>query len=248
MITPEAGSSLEEKREAIRPLLDSHWPADAMATYYAFYHPSDRVRLVIYPAESRLASGYVALARTGIDLFRPFVTLRLPPLDMEGSVNLLYSALPAGSAVILTGPVEYRPLLTALFEVQKEDVLRLYAMHEASLEPEINVLVTAGSGPGGSPRRVIVQPDEGVVASAGLNWQSPHFAEIAVNTAPHYRRRGWGRAVVVGLAQEVLAGGRTPLYVVTDDNQASIALAESAGFTDTGAREVMLEGILRPRP
>jgi predicted GNAT family acetyltransferase len=53
---------------------------------------------------------------------------------------------------------------------------------------------------------------------------------------------------VLRLAQELLASGRTPLYVVADDNDASIALAESAGFRDTGAREIMLEGTLRPRP
>jgi RimJ/RimL family protein N-acetyltransferase len=220
-----------------------------MAAYYAYYHPDERTRLVTYPPNAQTATGYVAFSRTAIDLFRPFVTLRLPPLDMAGAVDLLYGALSPGAAVILTGPAEYRPLLLALFDTSREDQLRLYALDNARFETEINVLVTAAPSPNGLPRFVVDQPGEGgIVASASLNWQSPRFAEIAVNTAPHYRRRGWGRSVVVRLAEELLAGGRTPLYVVAEDNEASIALAESAGFTDTGAREVMLEGVLRPKP
>jgi predicted GNAT family acetyltransferase len=54
--------------------------------------------------------------------------------------------------------------------------------------------------------------------------------------------------VVAAAAQYILENGRTPLYVVAEHNEASIQLAESLGFANTGAREVILEAILRPRP
>ena len=50
-----------------------------MAAYYALHHPDDKTTLVVPPtAEGQRANGYVALSRTGIDLFRPLVTMRLP--------------------------------------------------------------------------------------------------------------------------------------------------------------------------
>jgi L-amino acid N-acyltransferase YncA len=45
-----------------------------------------------------------------------------------------------------------------------------------------------------------------------------------------------------------LENGRTPLYVVAEHNDASIHLAESLGFANTGAKEIILEARLRPKP
>ncbi len=87
-----------------------------------------------------------------------------------------------------------------------------------------------------------------IVASAGLNWQTPHFAEISVNTDPHYRRRGWGRSVVAAMVQHLVSSGRAPLYVVSEQNTVSERLAQSVGFEDTGIREVLIQGDLKPRP
>ncbi len=252
-------SQLTAQRRAIRRLLREHDPADAMAAYYAFHHPDDRTTLVLAPEGVEASSighadGYVALSRTGIDLFRPLVTMRLPtdrdPDDIQAAVDLIDRALAPGQPVILNAPARYRPLITALFDVEAEERLRLLALTPDRYETNINVLVMSTTGPGGLPRYIIRSSPDGqeeVVASASLNWQSPTFAEIAVNTRPTHRRQGWGRAVVRALSGHLLDSGRTPLYVVAEDNEASAALAESIGFTDTGAREVLLQATLKER-
>lgn len=243
--------TLADKRRAIQHLLNVHDPADAVAVYYAFYHPDEKTELVTYPAEAERASGYVALSRTGIDLFRPFVTLRLPITDLTASANTIYQSLQPEAAVILSGPTSYLPLLQALFTIQAEEHLQVYALDQSRFEPIINVLVTETKAPNNLPRFVIRRSgtDSGeIVAAAGLNWQSPYFAEISVNTSTTYRRQGLGRSVVAAVVEKVLSNGRTPLYVVDPDNEASIQLARSVGFVDTGTREVMIQGTLQPRP
>lgn len=238
--------NLSEKRRAIRHLLDENRPADAPAAYYAFYHPDHKTQLVTYPADSPRASSYVALSRTGIDLFRPLVTLRLRPEALAESAELIHSALRPGAPVILRAPAAYLPLLHALFDVQSETPLRLYALDHHRYQPIINVLVTRATTPDGLPRFVIQRPEEaGAVAAADVNWQSPRFAEIAVQTQLNHRRQGWGRSVVAALCQYLLDSGRTPLYTAAEGNEASIALAESVGFVDTGERESLLEGVRR---
>lgn len=243
--------TLEEKRRAIRHLLSERQPADAMAVYYAFYHPDAKVELVIYPGEAERASGYVAIARTGIDLFRPLLTMRLPANDMDAGVALIHKALTPGTAVILNIPIHYYPLIEALFDIQAEERLQLFVLDPKRFEPVINVLVTEATSHNGLPRFVIRSATSGsneVVASATLNWQSLRYAEIAVNTASRYRQRGWGRSVVSAMVQHLLDNGRVPLYVAAENNQASIRLARRIGFVDNGVREIILQGTLRPHP
>ena len=252
-------NELRAKRRAIRHLLRESDATDAMAAYYAFYHPDEKSTLIIGPEgfetnPAAHAGGYVALSRTGIDLFRPLVTMRLPidrdPNAAEEAADLLERALAPGQPVILTIPFRYRALIDALFDVQSEESLRLYELNPDRFEPIINVLVTRSTSPGGLPRFSIRSNQDGeeeVVASASLNWQSPHFGEIAVNTRSQFRRQGWGRSVVAALSGYLIDNGRTPLYVVSEENSASVSLAESVGFTDTGAREYLLQASLKER-
>lgn len=246
-------SELAAARRALRRLLREREPADALAAYYALHHPDNKTNLVLSPPEVAAnaighADGYVALSRTGIDLFRPLVTLRLPtdrdPAAFDAAVELLQRALPSSQPVILHLPQRYRPLVDALFDVQSEERLRLYALDPARYGPIVNVLVTRATGPGDLPRFTIHTSQSGaeeVAATASLNWLSPHFGEIAVSTRSQFRRQGWGRSVVAALCGYLIDAGRTPLYVVAEDNAASIQLAESVGFVDTGTREYMLQ-------
>jgi GNAT superfamily N-acetyltransferase len=237
-------------RSALRTLLDERQPADAAEAYYAFYHPVLRTTLVLEPADTLRPAGYVALSQTGMDLFRPLVTMRLPLDDPEAARRLLQRALPPVAPLIVQAPAAYRPLLGAFLDIQTEEPLRLYVYDPRQYTQEINVLVIATTGPLETPRFVIRQPDASgvpvVVAAAGVNWQTPRFAGISVETAPAYRDRGYGQAVVNALAARLLADGRTPLYLVGEQNRASIQLAEHAGFADTGARQMLLEAALRP--
>lgn len=244
--------TLIQQRRVIRVLLDERQAADAMASYYAFHHPDESTRLFAVEDARGRADAYVALSRTGIDLFRPLVTLRLNPDDPEGSADLLYQALRPGQEVFIHSPLAYRPLLAALFQIRSEQHLRLHVLEAKRFEPVVNVLVMRSSTPDGMPRYIIrptnEESDQEIGASATLNWQSPGFAEISVYTNPSYRQRGWGRSVVSALARDLLQHGKTPLYEVALQNEPSLHLAEALGFVDAGADKLFLEATLRSRP
>ena len=55
-------------------------------------------------------------------------------------------------------------------------------------------------------------------------------ADLAVTTAPAYRRRGFGRTVVSAVVAHFTAAGGEALYGCSPDNRASIATARTVGF------------------
>lgn len=237
-------SDLIDRRRAIRHLIDARDSADSRADYYAFHHADFKTQLVTHRPDTAWAVGYVCLSRTGLDLFRPLVTMRLPLGDAQACRALLRRALPEGLSVIMSVPDSHVPLLSALCDIQRTEEMALMALDRGRFEPIINVLVTTETQANDLPRYVI-RRDGDVAAAASLNWQTPHFAEIGVHTHPLHRREGYGRSVVAALAQYVISQRRAPLYVVSLANDASRQLAESVGFVDTGHREVLLEGALR---
>ncbi|MFW6096607.1 MAG: GNAT family N-acetyltransferase [Chloroflexota bacterium] len=244
--------SLGQQRQAIRLLLDERSALDAMAVYYAFYHADDRTRLFTHENRQGRTDAYAAVSRTGIDLFRPLLTLRLNQDDPEGTAELIHRALSPGAGVFIHSPVEYRPLLSALFEISSEQRLQLHKLASSSFEPVVNVLVMRSATPDGLPRYIIRptnrKSEDEIGASATLNWQTPTFAEVTVHTNPQYRQRGWGRSVVSALVRDLLESGKTPLYEVSPQNEASLNLAQSLGFVDTGGDKLFLEATLRAQP
>ena len=253
--------SLNQKKRQVQALLNKRSPADAQAAYYAFHHPDEKTQLFTLTDGAGVAEGYVCLSRTGMDLFRPLLTLRLPlstageGVDPVSATTLLFSALTAGTSVILGTPQAYRPIISALFDIQTEQELRIMILDRERFEPVINVLVTQTETYNNLPRFLVRSAsDPGrsdspeIAASAGLNWRSPEFAEFYVHTKPAYRRRGFGRSVVAAVVQHTLETGRTPLYAAESQNEASIELAESVGFIDTGVVTFLLEAVLKPQP
>ena len=91
--------NLTESRRAIRGLLGTQEPADASAIYYAYHHPDQKVQITTIPEIGAKSFGYVCSARTGIDLFRPLVTMRLPQkrslaeLDYSLAADLLHKGI-----------------------------------------------------------------------------------------------------------------------------------------------------------
>jgi L-amino acid N-acyltransferase YncA len=226
----------EAERNAIRHLLDEKNPVDAIAVYYALYHPAQKTQLVTYPTNAKRAAGYIAVSRTGVDLFRPLVTMRLPDEYAHDAAENMFAALSEGTPSILYTPVEYESLLQAFFEIQTAEQFQLLILDRQRYEPVINIHVTQSRAANGLPRYVISSPQDRsqVGATSGLNWQTPNFAELFVNTSPGQRRQGWGRSVLAAMVQHVLDSGRTPLYVASTQNDASQRLAESVGFIDSG--------------
>lgn len=241
---------LAARRQAVRHLLNEQQPADALAAYYAFYHPDNRTGLIIQPPETPRAAGYIALSRTGLDLFRPLATMRLPLENHQAAADLVQAALADGAPAILYAPEDHYPLLSAFFDIQSEERLRLLVLDRGRYKPVINVLVTEERTPDGYPRFTIRSPADRrlLVASASINWQTPTFAEIAVFTEADSRRQGWGRSVAAALCQHLLDSGRTPLYAVAEENEPSFLLAESVGFVDNGVRKRLLQATRRAVP
>jgi ribosomal protein S18 acetylase RimI-like enzyme len=241
--------NLDAQRASIRPLIDETKPADALASYYANYHADQKTSLVLQPPDANIAQGYIALSRTGMDLFRPLLTMRLPSED-EATAELMERALPVNASAILIVPETYTPILKALFEMQSERRLRVLILDHGRFQPVINVLVTEEKTPDGLPRFVIRSRQENnhVVASANINWQTSTFADISVSTESDQRRQGWGRSVAAALCQQILDSGRTPLYSVDESNQPSLKLAESVGFIDLGIRKHLFQGTRRQVP
>jgi GNAT superfamily N-acetyltransferase len=242
--------NLIQRRQAIQHLLDPN-PADALASYYAFYHSQERTTLLVHRDEGGRADGFIALCRTGMDLFRPLLTLRAE--SEEVAADLLKNALPPEAAVIIVVPLALRPVIEAFFTVSGETEADIYRLGRRDFQPIINVLVTRAPTPGGDPRFVIRGQsfDRGArsvgpaLAAAGINWRSPHFADIYVQTNPQARGRGFGKSVVSALSNWLLEQNVTPLYTVPEDNETSIRLARGLGYKETGARAFLCDGVRR---
>ena len=243
---------LIRQQQAIQHLLDPHSASDALFAYYALYHPADRSTLVLHYGPNGRTDGFVALCRTGIDLFRPLVALKAP--SIESAVALLATAVPPEASVILAAPAELRPAVEAAFATSGESVAEIYKLDRGRFQPIINVLVTRAPSPGGDPRFVIrgqsfdrgARPVGPALATAGVNWRSPDYADIYVHTDPQVRGRGLGKSVVAALVNWLLEQDVTPLYSVARENEQSLRVAAALGFQPTGTLLFFCDGVRRP--
>jgi len=235
-------ADLETLRLKVRPLLNFSVPSDALYVYYAFYHDPRRTRLYVHEDTAGHADGFVAVCQTGQRLFEPAVVLRTP--NAEVAVALLRQALLPGRPYYLITTPDLRDAVMEVADIEQPEVNHVYRLDLFRFQPSINVLVVVEQGLGDRPRFVIRSQGE-IAAEAGINWASPHFAEIFVRTMPAAQGRGWGKAVVMACTTWVVRSSRQPLYVVNKSNGPSIALAEAVGYVDTGAREFAGEGVRR---
>lgn len=242
--SPDATRSLEAQRAAVRQLLDEASPADAPTAYYALYHDAARSKLFVHGDESGRVWGFAGVFQTGIDLFRPLLTLVC--LDAASARSVLKEALIPGRSYILFARANQVPLLRDLLRMDQVRILHILRLDPRRFRPVINVLARHETAYDGTPRCVIEAG--GAQAVAGLNWQSPSFAEVFVHTDPPLRGRGLGTSVVAGVTQAVLAEGRTPLYLVEESNKPSRRIAEALGYVDTGARQVYADTIYMQQP
>jgi RimJ/RimL family protein N-acetyltransferase len=234
-------NELNEKRRLIRPLLSPGDPADALASYYSLWHDPRRTRLTLGRDAGGKVDGFLVVAQTGADLFRPLVTLRAPGDDALAS--LLAGALAPNRPYQVIVPVRLASAVRDHLRIEKSTLTRLYALDPSRFEPVINVLVQGVTGAEGAARFQIESQGQ-VMAMAGINWRSPAFAEIFVYVHPRGRGRGWGRSVVSACTAALLEERVRPLYAVDDDNEASQNIAEALGYADTGHRDLVAEAQL----
>ena len=243
--------NLVKKRQAIQHLINDRSPADALVAYYTLHHPEERTMLLIHRDSDGRADGFLSLCRTGLDLFRPLLTLKTE--SDEVAAGLLETALPPQAAVIVAVPLEIRPVVEAFFTVSGEKTGSVYRLRREDFTPIINVLVTRAPTPGGDPRFVIrgrsfdrgARPVGPALATAGVNWRSPFFADIYVHTEPRARGRGFGKSVVSAASACLLDQTLVPLYTVMDGNEESGRLAIDLGYRDTGGRLFYCDGVRR---
>ncbi|MBN1317489.1 MAG: GNAT family N-acetyltransferase [Anaerolineales bacterium] len=243
--------NLIQKRQSIQHLLNTHSPGDALANYYALNHPDDRTILNVHRNKDGRADGFLSICRTGIDLFRPLLTLKAE--NQTIAAELLDTALPPKAAVIIAVPLDMAPIIDAFFTISGETSVQVYRLEPGNFEPIINVLVTRAPTPGGDPRFVVreqsfdrgAQPKGPTIATAGINWRSPQFADIYVHTEHRARGRGLGKSVVSSLCNWLLEQNITPLYSAGEENQQSISLARGLGFRPTGVKNFICDGIRR---
>lgn len=235
-----ASAKLAQEREAIRPLLSLTEPGDALTAYYALYHPPALTQLHVHRTAGGLVDGFLASCITGIDLFRPLVVLRAQTDALLR--DLLRAGLVRGRPYHFVLPLLCASTLKEEVELTEEHIGRILALNPAGFEPVINVLVVPAQGATGG-LRFEIRSQERVMAAAGTNWRSPHFAEIYVFTEPEARGRGWGKSVASACTAALLAEGVRPLYVVTEGDEVSSALAAELGYYDTGQRELIAAGV-----
>jgi len=233
--------ALADERRQIQNLLDDRSPADAFTAYYALHHDPKRTQIQIHSDANQQVDGFLVRAQTGLDLFRPVVVMRAATDQI--AADLLHQGLIPARPYYLVAPLTLSQAINNTVAVTDAEVLCVYRLDPALFSPLLNVLVVSNPSPDGSPRFEIVQGDS-VMAAAGVNWRSPYFAEVYVYTKAEARGRGWGKAVVSAVCVDLLKSGLHPLYVVHEQNTASIQLADSLGFKDTGAREYAGQVIL----
>ena len=235
-------TELNRKRRAIRPLLSAADPADALASYYALWHDPRRTQLTLHHDDKHRVDGFITVSQTGIDLFRPLVTLRAP--DDATTAELLRTALGPDRPYYFIVPVTLASAVRDQVEISRPSLNRIYVLDPARFQPIINVLIQRVGAADGAPRFEIESQGE-IMAMSGTNWRSPAFAEVFVYTHPQGRGRGWGRSVVSACTAALLEEKLRPLYMVEEGNVASIRTAEAVGYVDSGLREFAGEGQVR---
>jgi GNAT superfamily N-acetyltransferase len=236
-------ADLQALRLKARVMLHLSDPVDALYAYYALYHDPRRTELFVHEDADGHADGFAAVCQTGQRLFQPTVALRAR--NERAAVEALRRALIPGRPYAVITTLDLMDAVGQVVGVQQAEINHLYSLESARFRPIINVLVVPEEGMGGLPRFVIRSQEGAVAAEAGLNWVSPHFAEVFVHVAPDARGRGWGRSVLSACTTWAVRSARQPLYVVNEANEASIALAEAVGYVDAGAREFVGSGVCR---
>lgn len=228
-------------RRQLAGLLDEASASDAMASYYALHHSSERVRLFAYHGSDSDPRGFLAIAQTGLDLFRPLIVPFVAKRDML--IRLLRDALRPEHPVLVALPADQSRWLDGFFNLEHKNEMELLRMEADAYEPVLNVLVVENEAPDGSPRYEI-RTSSGRKSAAGVNWISGKFADVYVEAAEHRRDRVLTKSVLSALCGRLLGERLVALYRVETANLGEKTAAFNVGFRPTGRKEVLLAGSL----
>lgn len=234
-----------QERSSIAHLLSLTSVEDALTAYYALYHK----RTQLFTHGQEVADGFLAICQTGHDLFTPLVVIRADSGNVLSA--LLSNHLDEGREYLFAAKEQRASVLKRCLITWDENYSLIYTVDQASFRPDsrhpvekvVPVLSSAEVKEDRFPRFEI-RDGESVIAAAGTNWCSPHFAEVGVWTQEGYRGRGLAKAVVSACTSELLKERIKPLYIVTESNAASIRICEALGYRFSGYREFSCKGRL----
>lgn len=236
-------TSIQEQRRAIRSLLVPHDPGDARTAYYALQHDPQRTTLTLHRTDAGHVDGFLATCITGANPFQPLVVLRaFGPGTLEA---LIREALSPGRFYLFSVPVHIGAALEGMLTLSEAIIWRILRTDASRFVPLINVLVTQERGAEGRPRWQM-RAQERVIAAAGVNWRSSHWAEVYVAAESAARARRWDESVLAAATSALLPEGVTPLYPVAQEDSRTQQVAEARGYYDSGAREFTCVGLVPP--
>jgi hypothetical protein len=226
------------EREQLAPLLNTEAVSDALASYCALYHPEEKLKLFVSSDGSGKPNGFIAIAQTGLDLFRPIAV----PFVASSRIlkDLLGAALQPGQPVLLYLPLEQRDWLAEDLILTESRVTELLRLDPMSYRPIVNVLVLEVGTPSGLPRFEI-RTKSGSYAAAGINWIGKRFSEVYLEADHEARVRGLAISVLSAMNNHLLDQNRIPLYRTDDTNQIGYDELMSIGYRATGTRTLITQ-------
>ena len=139
-----------QERDQLAPLLNRQSANDALAAYLALIHPKEKVKLYVSFDGGGKPNGFLAIAQTGMDLFRP---LAVPFVASSKNLHDLFdNALIPGQPVLLNLPLEQRDWLDEKLVLTETKITELLRLDPAGFKPIVNVLVVKVDMPNGLPR------------------------------------------------------------------------------------------------
>lgn len=225
-----------EDREQLASLLNMRSAGDATAAYYALYHPAEKVELYVCYSGSGIPIGFLALARTGLDLFRPLAV----PLVASSVIlrDLFREALGTNRQVILLLPLEQREWIGEDLNLTEIRVGELFRLDPAAFRPIINVLVMEVNNPDGLPRYE-VHSRTGAYAAAGVNWIGDPYAEIYLEANEEAQLRDLAISVLAAMSNHLLEEGRVPLFRLDNTLILDPEALDRVGYRSTGTRTLI---------
>lgn len=225
-------------RQGLAGLLDAESAADAAPLYFALHHPPERTRLLGYGPDPARPTGFLAVAHTGLDLFRPLLIPFVNGPEAFGA--LMGAALASGMGGVLRIPAEQIPWIDGKFNIGQAEVSQVLRLDPSAYEPVLNVLVSESRSPDGAPRYEARGAD-GTHAAAGLNWYGNPFAEVYLQADSRSRTRKMSVSVLSAMVGRLLGERRIPLYLVRELDMSARTEALTLGFRPTGGRVAVAE-------
>ncbi|MEW5935723.1 MAG: GNAT family N-acetyltransferase [Bacillota bacterium] len=208
----------------------------ALLRYYALFHPRELTR--VRRLNGRRGRGLAVVANAG---FNNVKLVTLAASDAGTARCLLYGCLKPGDRYFFVCDPRCSPWLHRFLQHRSEETLNVIAVTDrSSFRPF--------AAPGPDPERYQATRAHGLlpyfgyrclhegepVSQAFVIWQSDRFAEIGVFTRDDFRGRGYARAVVSALTQELLDRDITPLYIYDPANAASERVCLALGYYPAG--------------